>query len=157
MNICSYDTIIGKIVLVATTEHITNLYLPKDTLPLNIIETETPLLVEAVQQINRYLAGDLKTFSLPINPSGTVFMKKVWEELCNIPYGKTATYKEIATKVGNEKAARAVGLANNRNPIPIIIPCHRVIGANGALIGFRSGLELKKSCLTLKGKNNVLF
>ena len=87
---------------------------------------------------------------MPLEPNGTEFMKQVWTALCGIPYGKTATYGEIAERVGRPKAARAVGLANNRNPIPIIIPCHRVIGANGSLTGYAGGLDMKKRLLDLE-------
>ena len=104
-------------------------------------------------QIKDYLNGKRKSFDIAINPNGTEFMKKVWYELCKIPYGSTVTYKEIAKNIGNEKACRAVGSANNKNPIPIIIPCHRVIGTNGKLIGYRGGVGLKKKLLELE-KNN---
>ena len=102
-----------------------------------------PLLLEAERQICLYLAGKLTAFSLPLAPRGTPFMRSVWDALCAIPYGKTASYSDIAAAVGNPKAVRAVGLANNRNPIPIIIPCHRVIGKNGSLTGYAGGLDLK--------------
>jgi len=111
---------------------------------------ETELLKEAVKQLNDYLHGKCRSFSLPLAPSGTEFMKGVWKCLCNIPYGKTKSYKEIAEEVGNPKACRAVGLANNTNPIPIFIPCHRVIGANGKLTGYRGGLEIKQQLLELE-------
>jgi len=119
-------------------------------LPEDLQLCETPLLKEAARQLDSYFAGELKEFSLPLEPSGTAFMKQVWAALCEIPYGKTATYGEIAGKVGRPKAARAVGLANNRNPIPIFIPCHRVIGTDGSLTGYRGGLEMKKRLLELE-------
>jgi len=154
MNTYFYDTLIGRIGIVENGNNITNVYFATDTLPQNMTEQETPLLREASQQLNSYLMGKLKTFTLPLAPIGTLFMKQVWTELCAVPYGQTASYKAIAVKIGNEKAARAVGLANNRNPIPIFIPCHRIIGANGALTGYRGGLELKKILLNMEGQEH---
>lgn len=102
-----------------------------------------------------YFSGKLKQFSIPLNPYGTNFMRKVWNALQKIPYGETATYKDISELIEHPKAYRAVGLANSRNPIPIFIPCHRVIGANGKLVGFSGGgLDLKQKLLDLEKKNN---
>lgn len=111
---------------------------------------ETELIKKTFVEIEEYLDGERKIFDIPINPQGTDFQKKVWKELKKIPYGKTATYGEIAEKIGNPKAQRAVGLANNRNPLPIIIPCHRVIGKNGSLTGYALGLDVKKILLDLE-------
>jgi methylated-DNA-[protein]-cysteine S-methyltransferase len=104
-------------------------------------------VTSAVEQINAYFAGDLKDFSLPLDPAGTEFQRRVWLALADIAFGATESYKELATRVGNPKACRAVGLANGRNPIPLILPCHRVIGADGSLTGYGGGLELKKRLL----------
>lgn len=153
MNICFYETSLGRIGIAEHDGSITNLYFESDSLPQHATKRETPLLAEASQQLSRYLAGELKDFTLPLSPAGTRFMQQVWEVLCEIPYGKTATYKQVAAKVGNEKAVRAVGMANNRNPIPIFIPCHRVIGSNGALIGYRGGLAVKENLLSMEGKH----
>ena len=152
MNICFYETSLGKIGIAEHDGSITNLYFENDPLPQHATNQETPLLAEASRQLSRYLAGELKEFTLPLCPKGTPFMQQVWKVLREIPYGKTSTYKQVATKVGNEKAVRAVGMANNRNPIPIFIPCHRVIGSNGALIGFRGGLAVKQNLLSMEGK-----
>ena len=111
---------------------------------------ETPLIKEACRQLSEYLKGERKTFDLPLNPKGTDFQKCVWRALCDIPYGETRTYKQIAEAIGNPKAVRAVGMANNRNPITIIVPCHRVIGANGKLVGYGGGLEMKEFLLRLE-------
>lgn len=111
---------------------------------------ETPLVKEACRQLSEYLKGERKTFDLPLNPKGTDFQKCVWRALCDIPYGETRTYKQIAEAIGNPKAVRAVGMANNRNPITIIVPCHRVIGANGKLVGYGGGLEMKEFLLRLE-------
>jgi len=113
----------------------------------------TALTDEAARQLNAYLVGTLKTFSLPLAPSGTVFQKKVWHTLCDIPYGQTASYKDIAIAADNPKAVRAVGQANNKNPIPIFIPCHRVIGADGKLVGYSGGLAIKECLLMIERQN----
>lgn len=151
MNTYFYEYDIGRIVITESAGRITNVYFANDQLPKFQEISETPVLREASQQLKNYFAGKLKEFNLPLDPAGTAFMKNTWTSLCGIPYGKTATYKEIAIKVGSPKAYRAVGLANNRNPIPIFIPCHRVIGADGSLTGYRGGLELKKRLLDLEG------
>lgn len=114
-------------------------------------QQQTPLLREAVRQLHAYLAGRLHTFHLPLAPHGTPFQQNVWAALCTIPYGETRSYKQVAEMLGNPKACRAVGMANNRNPIAVIIPCHRVIGARGTLVGYGGGLLLKKRLLELEG------
>lgn len=111
---------------------------------------ETPLLREAKKQLDAYFAGKLKAFSLPMAPVGTPFRQLVWGQLSLIPYGETRTYGEIAALVGNPKASRAVGMANNHNPLPVFIPCHRVIGANGTLTGYAGGLDIKSKLLCLE-------
>jgi methylated-DNA-[protein]-cysteine S-methyltransferase len=145
-----YDYSIGRIGITEKDGKITNVYITNKELPRDMQLTETPLLKEAARQLESYFAGELKEFSLPLEPSGTDFMKQVWSALCEIPFGKTATYGEIAERIGRPKAARAVGLANNRNPIPIFIPCHRVIGADGSLTGYAGGLDMKKKLLDLE-------
>ncbi len=105
-------------------------------------------------EILEYLEGKRKAFTFEIEPKGTEFQKKAWAALRDIPYGETRTYKEIAKAVGNEKACRAVGLANNRNPIVLAIPCHRVIGSNGKLVGFGGGLDVKEKLLNLEKEND---
>jgi len=145
-----YETDIGKIAIVEKSDCVTNLYFANDKMPQDIQVYETPILKEAAQQLTSYLAGKLREFSLPVAPAGTAFMKQVWTSLCEIPYGKTVSYKDIAAKIGNPNAARAVGLANSRNPIPIFIPCHRVIGADGSPIGYRGGIQLKRRLLEME-------
>ena len=110
----------------------------------------SPLLQQAFTQLEEYLAGKRKNFSLPLAPQGTPFMLRVWHALQDVPYGKTASYKDIACAIGSPKAARAVGLANNKNPLAIFIPCHRIIGANGKLVGYGGGLEIKRTLLALE-------
>ncbi len=114
-------------------------------------EEETPLIRRAAEQLREYLAGERREFDLPLAPQGTEFQKKAWAELCRIPYGETRSYKQIAEAVGCPKGFRAVGMANNRNPIIIVIPCHRVIGANGGLVGYGGGLDVKEQLLKLEG------
>lgn len=112
---------------------------------------DTPLLLEAKRQLEEYFAGLRASFSLPLNPKGTTFQKKVWQQLEAIPYGQTRTYGQIAAAVGQPTASRAVGGANHNNPIAIVIPCHRVIGANGKLTGYAGGLDIKEKLLRLEG------
>lgn len=104
-------------------------------------------------QVQEYLQGQRKSFSFPYRLKGTDFEEKVWQALLQIPYGETRTYKEIATAIGNPRSSRAVGMANNRNPITLAVPCHRVIGSNGKLTGYAGGLEMKKKLLALERKN----
>ena len=103
-----------------------------------------------VQELNEYFSGTRKVFNVPLEPDGTDFRKKVWLALSDIPYGKTISYKELAIRLGDLKAIRAVGTANGANPIPVIIPCHRVIGSNGDLTGYAGGLPIKKKLLDLE-------
>jgi len=112
-------------------------------------------LSSAREQLEAYFADRLKVFDLPLAPKGTAFQKQVWAALIDVPYGETASYGEIAVAVGNPKACRAVGLANGKNPIAIIIPCHRIIGAGGHLTGYGSGLEIKSGLLELEGHRLV--
>lgn len=109
-----------------------------------------PLLCEAMRQLGAYFAGDIREFRLPLDPQGTEFQKRVWQALESIPYGQTRSYREIARAIGSERAVRAVGAANGSNPIPIVIPCHRVIGTNGKLVGYGGGLALKQRLLELE-------
>ena len=111
---------------------------------------EKPLVIQAANQLEEYLSGSRKQFDLPLNPSGTEFQKKVWDILRTIPYGEHWSYKQVAIALEKPTAARAVGMANNKNPIPIIIPCHRVIGSNGDLVGYAGGLEIKGQLLNLE-------
>jgi methylated-DNA-[protein]-cysteine S-methyltransferase len=107
-------------------------------------------LSEPIRQLRAYFAGELETFDLSLAPEGTPFQKNVWHELCKIPYGQTISYGELARRIGNTKASRAVGLANGSNPIPIVVPCHRVIGSNGKLTGYGGGLPIKEKLLALE-------
>jgi methylated-DNA-[protein]-cysteine S-methyltransferase len=104
------------------------------------------------KEIEEFLSGKRKSFTIKLNPQGTPYQKQVWKSLTEIPYGELRTYKQIAENLGNAKASRAVGMANSKNPIPLIIPCHRVIGANGKLTGFAHGLAVKKQLIDLEKK-----
>lgn len=149
-NIFLYDTLIGKIKIEENGVAITKInFLREEDVNLNLIK-ETTLLKEAAKQLNQYLEGKRTLFDLPLAPQGTEFQIKVWNALKEIPWGETRSYKEIAKVIGNEKASRAIGMANNKNPIPIFIPCHRVIGANGKLVGYAGGIEIKEKLLKLE-------
>ncbi len=115
------------------------------------------LLKETIRQLRAYFAGELEAFDLPLAPEGTPFQLKVWRRLCDVPYGETISYGELARRIGNPNASRAVGLANGSNPIPIIIPCHRVIGSNGSLTGYGGGLPIKEKLLALERRQLTLL
>ena len=116
-----------------------------------------PLLLEAARQLRAYFQGELKEFRLPLDLQGTEFQKRVWRQLNTIPYGATRSYQQIAREIGRPQAIRAVGAANGANPVPIVVPCHRVIGAGGKLVGYGGGLPLKKRLLALEGCTMMMF
>ena len=144
---CKYQFENISLYLVATETHLINIQF---TQPQKALLQTTELLSMATIQLDEYFHGKRTTFSLPFKLTGTPFQLAVWKELQNIPYGQTTSYKEIAQKINKPKAYRAVGMANNKNPLPIIIPCHRVIGSNGKLIGYAGGLKLKNYLLELE-------
>lgn len=149
-NVYFYHTVIGKIGIAENGIAITDLYFNENDVPRDAELRETDLLKEAGNQLLEYLSGKRKEFNLPLSPIGTEFQRTVWNALQQIPYGETRSYGEIAKNIGKIKAARAVGMANNKNPIPIFIPCHRVIGANGKLVGYAGGLDVKKYLLAIE-------
>ena len=149
-NTYFYETSIGKIGITENGEGITHLTFTDKKIPANSEIKETALLAEAAKQLREYLSGQRTSFELNLLPEGTDFQKKVWEVLRTIPYGNTLSYKEVAAAAGNPKACRAVGMANNRNPIAIFIPCHRVIGTNGKLVGYAGGLKIKEQLLQIE-------
>lgn len=155
-NLFFYQTEIGEIAIAEYNNTITNLFLPGKPVPGNTVISETKLLKEAGEQLQTYLAGERQVFTLPLAPLGTDFMQRVWASLCAIPYGATRSYQQVAHSIGNPKAARAVGQANNKNPIPIFIPCHRVIGANGKMVGYGGGLHIKNHLLELEKRHGLL-
>jgi len=149
-NIFSYDTVIGQIFIAETDSKITNLYFKKPSDFKNFIFCETKIIKEAALQLNMYLKGKLKNFNLSLNPEVSAYTKKVLDELVKIPYGKTISYMDLAKKISNSAHARAVASANGRNPLPLFIPCHRVISANGAIGGYLGGIKIKKLLLELE-------
>lgn len=146
-----YDSPLGQIGIGADEVGITDIYFVQSEKERLRERKETPLIKEAGKQLAEYFSGERKEFNFPLHMKGTKFQVSVWEALLNIPYGETRSYKDIAIAVGNEKACRAVGLANNKNPIVIAVPCHRVIGANGTLVGYGGGLHIKENLLQLEG------
>ena len=154
-NVFYYQTELGIIGIAKSDEKITHLFFDGEKFNENGYEkNESSVLKEAGKQLKEYFKGERRDFDLPLAPAGTEFMIKVWKALQTIPYGETRSYKQIAELAGNSKACRAVGMANNRNPIAIIIPCHRVIGASGDLIGYGGGLDKKVFLLDLEKTSN---
>ena len=149
MNTLTFESPIGFLTLTGTNEALTSICFGTSGYAFN----PSPLLIKAVQELREYFDGKRREFDIPLAPEGTEFQKKVWRELQAIPYGETRSYGEIAKAVGSPRASRAVGMANNKNPIPILIPCHRVIGADGSLTGYAGGMEAKKLLLDLEKKH----
>ncbi|MEQ8174838.1 MAG: methylated-DNA--[protein]-cysteine S-methyltransferase [Syntrophomonadaceae bacterium] len=149
-SIFFYQTDIGEVGIAADETGVTHVNLQRAKNLPDAVVRETRLISEAARQLQCYLEGGLKHFDLPLAPAGSEFMQRVWASLQTIPYGETWSYKKLAESIGNPQAARAVGQANHRNPIPIFIPCHRVVGADGKLTGYGSGLPLKAYLLDLE-------
>lgn len=145
-----YDSELGRVGVAENGFALTHVQFEEEEPPLRGEERETPLLKEAAAQLKEYFAGLRKEFDLPLSPKGTDFQQKVWAALQRIPYGETRSYRQVAEAVGNPRGCRAVGMANNRNPISILIPCHRVIGKDGGLVGYGGGLDRKKWLLALE-------
>lgn len=153
MEFWMFDTPLGAMAVGEEDGCITRVYLPNSPMP-RLMPVKTPLLERAQGQILEYFDGRRQEFDLPLAFVGTDFQKKVWTALTAIPYGHTVTYGALAEAVGCPGGARAVGMANHRNPLPILVPCHRVVGAGGKLTGYAGGLEMKKALLELEvGKN----
>jgi methylated-DNA-[protein]-cysteine S-methyltransferase len=142
MNKASVKTPLGNAIFEGDANGISKLYLTEE-LP-ETTSVSTPFLQEAKEQLQQYFSGELKEFNLKLNPEGTVFQKKVWQALQNIPYGKTVSYMGLAKELGDPLAIRAVAAANGKNPLWILVPCHRVIGSDGSLTGYAGGLWRKK-------------
>lgn len=150
MEFLVFDTPLGQMALAEESGALTHLFLPGEGIP-RLVSRETPLLSKGRDEILAYLRGERRSFDLPLDPMGTPFQQAVWAELRRIPYGETRSYAQVAAGIGKPKAVRAVGQANHRNPLPIFIPCHRVIGASGKLTGYGGGLDLKEKLLELEG------
>lgn len=146
---CRMESVIGTLTLQADEKNVKAIGFGGEPVK-EAEERETPLLKEVKRQLEEYFKGERTVFDLPLDPDGTEFQKKVWNALVRIPYGETRCYGEIAEEVGNPKGSRAVGMANHNNPIPILIPCHRVIGKNGKLTGYAGGLDKKTALLELE-------
>ena len=143
---------LGVLIVTAQDGDVCSIALAKDGSGEAATENaDSEVLRNAARELNEYFAGKRTVFTFPMEPDGTPFQKSVWDALLKIPYGKTATYGQIAMAVGNPKGARAVGMACNKNPIWIAVPCHRVIGANGSLTGYALGMGMKQQLLTLEG------
>ena len=157
VSFCTIDSPIGRLTLTSDGTALTGLYMavagkpPPRTADWIMDPTVTPL-PEAARQLHEYFAGKRRNFELPLNPHGTEFQMRVWRELTEIPFGETWSYGQLAKRLNNPSACRAVGLANGKNPIAIIVPCHRVIGADGSLTGFGGGLPRKEWLLTHEGR-----
>ncbi|ROR27439.1 methylated-DNA-[protein]-cysteine S-methyltransferase [Mobilisporobacter senegalensis] len=150
INVNFYNTRIGLFKIAEDGIGVTELEIVDEKEKDNLEISETPLLAKAAKQLEEYLSGKRMIFDFPLNPKGTEFQKKVWEVLKTIPYGETWSYKQVAVALGKPTASRAVGMANNRNPIMIVVPCHRVVGSNGDLVGYAGGLDLKAMLLKLE-------
>ncbi|CAM3618348.1 methylated-DNA--[protein]-cysteine S-methyltransferase [Marinicrinis lubricantis] len=164
---CEMSSPIGTLTLISTDKGICSIefcsfeeyvqrlsaFNPAEAFDQDTVEKapQAGLLQAAVLQLEQYFSGKRKIFDLSLDLSGTDFQRKVWRALMDIPYGETRSYQDIAGAVGNLKAVRAVGGANNRNPVPIIVPCHRVIGKNGSMVGYGGGLYIKETLLALEG------
>lgn len=146
-------TEIGYVSIVENKGKIIYLFFSNELENKTFIIEKTPILEEAFLQLNQYLKAERKSFNLPLFYNKSSFQNSVLDELQNINYGKTASYKDIAIKINNPKASRAVGNANNKNPIPIFIPCHRIIGSNGSLTGYAGGLKMKSFLINLEKQN----
>jgi len=151
MRYSTLTTPIGELLLTADDDGaLTAVHLPNRHGDTDGWERDDALLEPARRQLTEYFAGERTAFDLPLRPSGAPFQLRVWEALQRIPYGETASYGEIARELGHPTASRAVGAANGRNPIAIVVPCHRVIGADGSLTGYGGGLECKRALLDLE-------
>jgi methylated-DNA-[protein]-cysteine S-methyltransferase len=153
---------IGRLKLVASDEGLVAILWENDRprrvrLSEPVEQLEHPILVRTEKELGEYFAGKRNAFTVPLDMRGTSFQKQVWDALLGIPFGETRTYGQLANQLGNPKATRAVGAANGRNPLAILVPCHRVIGSSGKLTGFAGGLEAKAHLLKLEGGETALF
>jgi methylated-DNA-[protein]-cysteine S-methyltransferase len=151
---CETDSPVGRLLLAGSAGALQRVHFQAGPRPLRAPpgwRHQPAALATALVQLREYFAGERRTFQLPLAPAGTPFQQAVWSALRAIPYGETLSYGELARRLGRPGSARAVGLANGSNPLPIIVPCHRVIGADGSLTGFGGGLGVKRALLSLEG------
>lgn len=146
--VCYYKSPLGILKIVEEKQYITKI----EVVDVGGKEKKTKILEECKKQLEEYFSGNREVFSVPILINGTNFQKKVWNQLLKIPYGETRSYSDIGEMIGSPNGSRAVGNANNKNPIMIIIPCHRVIGKNGKLVGYRGGIEKKEILLNIENR-----
>lgn len=144
-----YDTPVGLLRIMDNDSAIIEITFSTEA-PRKAEEEETPLIAAAAAQLAEYFEGKRREFDFPTEAGGTEFQRRVWQELCRIPYGQTRTYKQIAEAIGCPKGFRAIGMANNRNPIAVVVPCHRVVGSGGKLVGYAGGLDIKEKLLHLE-------
>lgn len=152
MPIFTEDTPLGKISISERNGRVNALYFENQEKPVNAMVAKTLTLEKAFRQLDEYLTGRRKKFYIELAPVGTDFMHQVWQELLSIPYGQMRSYSDIAKAVGKPTATRAVSQANNKNPIPIFIPCHRVVGNNGEFVGYAGGVNIQKALLDIEKK-----
>jgi methylated-DNA-[protein]-cysteine S-methyltransferase len=156
INYCYLESPIGALLIAGDEGAVRRIEFPRDGKrgrpEPRWMESARGPIAEAVRQLREYFAGERTRFDLPLAPEGTPFQRNVWRHLQDIPFGETISYGELARRVGNPKASRAVGAANGKNPLPIVIPCHRVIGSNGTLTGFGGGLPTKEALLAIEAK-----
>lgn len=150
MDFFIFDTHLGEMALAEEEGAITRLYLPGSPMP-RILSRRTPLLERGREQLLEYLAGRRRSFDLPLAPEGTAFQRRVWSALCTIPYGSVWSYRDLAQAANCPRGYQAVGQANHKNPLPIFIPCHRVIAADGSIGGYGGGQALKRALLAVEG------
>lgn len=155
-SIFYYQTQMGRLGIVADESAVSAVLFEGLEPPIEMIVTETEIHSKTADELNEYFAGTRKEFTIPLAPAGTNFQRAVWRELQNIPYGQTRTYQQIAEAVGKPKACRAVGSANHNNPIPFLIPCHRVIGSSGSLTGYAGGINMKQQLLLLEQEHHKI-
>ena len=156
------DSPLGKVLLARNADGLTHINFQEgndhiiDVAPRveNGWQRDDDQFEDAITQLTEYFAGDRKEFDLPLAPAGTPFQQKVWAELCRIRFGETISYGELAKRIDQPTAARAVGAANGKNPLPVVIPCHRVIGSSGTLTGYAGGVEIKATLLNIECKDN---
>ena len=160
MHYTTHDSPVGSLLLIGREDALCGVHFPNGRHPVTVqpdwIEDAAPF-AEVCRQLDAYFAGELKAFDLPLKPEGTDFQQRVWQQLRLIPYGETISYGELARRVGDPHASRAVGAANGRNPISIIVPCHRVIGSSGSLVGFGGGVETKRRLIDHEREHAGLF
>jgi len=146
-----YQSPAGLLSIKASNNGITEIGFVKEEINNPVLDTANPFIAECISELEEYFSGERQTFTVPLDPEGTGFQKEVWAELVKIPYGKTISYLNLAIKLGDAKKIRAVGGANGKNPIAIIVPCHRVIGSDGSLTGYAGGMDKKRWLLRFEG------